>query len=913
MWLIGLLVGLAIGAAYEDLEGAFWGAIIGALAGIAVRKTLSSPGDRQLRALEQEIARLRAALDTAVQRVARLEAARPGIPGAQPTQPTPYPEFEIAPEAAGVEAATIPSIEFAPRDERPAQVAAAKLAPAPQPPEEGPAQPRWWQWLLGGNTVVRIGVIVLFFGLAFLLKYAYEHTRVPIELRLIAVAGGAAALLLVGWRLRLRRPGYGLALQGGGIGVLYLTVFAALRLYGLLPPGAALVLLILIAALSAALAVLQDSQSLAILGAGGGFLAPVLTSTGGGSHVMLFSYYAVLNAGVLGVAWYRSWRPLNLVGFAFTFGIGAAWGARFYRPDLFASTQPFLILFFLMYLVIPVLFAQRQATRLERYLDATLVFGAPLLAFGFQLRLMREIEYGAAFSALALSLIYIALARFLYLRHRDLLRMLVEAFLALGVVFVTLAIPLALDGRWTAASWALEGAALVWVGVRQERRLARAFGLLLQLGAGIAFLSAASSAYGDVPVFNSFYVGCVLLALAGMFCNWYLDRHRDALQPGERWAAPVVFVWGVGWWAVGSLLEIEQHVRWGLQSDVALLFVTGSAGVFSLLWQRIGWRLAVYPAAALLPLMALTALVTATGYSRAHPFAELGWLAWPLAFAVHLWLLRRHDSVKSEWLDYWHAGSLWILGAVGAWELAWSIDQLVAGQAVWGLIGWALVPAALLLTLTLRGERIAWPVRAHLAAYLIKGAAPLAAFLWGWVVYSNVASPGDPSPLPYLPVLSPLDLTQIGGLLVMGLWLRRIQSLGLADSTSESAAIAFAIIGGAAFISANGILLRSLHHLAAVPFNLDAMLRSMLVQAALSLFWSVLALCTMVIATRLRMRVLWITGAALMGAVVVKLFLVDLSNIGGIERIVSFIGVGLLMLLIGYLSPVPPRAQERAL
>jgi len=91
------------------------------------------------------------------------------------------------------------------------------------------------------------------------------------------------------------------------------------------------------------------------------------------------------------------------------------------------------------------------------------------------------------------------------------------------------------------------------------------------------------------------------------------------------------------------------------------------------------------------------------------------------------------------------------------------------------------------------------------------------------------------------------------------------------------------------------------------------MLRSMLVQAALSLFWSVLALCTMVIATRLRMRVLWITGAALMGAVVVKLFLVDLSNIGGIERIVSFIGVGLLMLLIGYLSPVPPRAQERAL
>ena len=82
-------------------------------------------------------------------------------------------------------------------------------------------------------------------------------------------------MLFVGWRLRLRRAGYALALQGGGIGVLYLTVFASLRLFGLLPAGrGASALLLLIAVLSAALAVLQNSQSLAILGASGGFLAP---------------------------------------------------------------------------------------------------------------------------------------------------------------------------------------------------------------------------------------------------------------------------------------------------------------------------------------------------------------------------------------------------------------------------------------------------------------------------------------------------------------------------------------------------------------------------------------------------------------------------------------------------------------
>ncbi len=905
MWFIGLIIGLVVGAAVEDIEGAFYGAALGALAGYALRLALGRSTEERLRKLEQEIADLRHALQA---RPVPPWPAQPSLAPEAPipeaaAPPEPFPTFEIAPEPA---ASVGPEIEI---EREPTPVPAASqptLAPGPA------GRPAWLSWVLGGNTVVRVGVVVLFFGVAFLLKYAYERTHVPIEARLIGVAAGAIAMLLVGWRLRLRRAGYALALQGGGIGVLYLTVFASLRLFGLLPPSAALVLLLLIAVLSAALAILQNSQSLAMLGASGGFLAPILASTGGGSHVMLFSYYAVLNAGILTIAWFRSWRPLNLVGFVFTFGIGAAWGARFYRPELYVSTQPFLILFFLMYLAIPVLFAQRQATRIERYMDATLVFGVPLLAFGFQLRLMREIEYGAAFSALALSLVYIVLARLVYTRHRELLRMLVEAFLALGVVFVTLAVPLALDGRWTAAAWALEGAAVVWVGVRQNRWLARAFGLLLQLAAGIAFLGAASAAHGAVPVFNSFYVGCLLVALAGLFSNWYLDRHRDSLKPQERWAVPVVFLWGLAWWTFGSLLEIEEHTQWRLQPDAALLFFTGSAAIFSLLWRRIDWRLARYPALALLSLMALSALVAVVVYNRSHPLAGFGWLAWPIAFTVHFWLLRRHDVAETDWLDYLHAGSVWVLAAVGAWEAGWAIDRLVAGQAVWPLIAWALVPAALLVLLTLRGPQIAWPVRVRLAAYLVNGAAPLAAFLWGWVVYANVASNGDPAPLPYVPVLSPLDLAQIGALLVIALWLRRIQRLQLADLRGEQAALAYSLIGAAAFIAANGILLRTLHHWADVPFQLDAMLRSMLVHAALSIFWSVLAMCTMVVATRLKLRALWIAGAALMGVVVVKLFLVDLSNVGGVERIVSFIGVGLLMLLIGYISPVPPRVQEQA-
>ena len=97
-----------------------------------------------------------------------------------------------------------------------------------------------------------------------------------------------------------------------------------------LPAGPAFVLLLAVAALSAVLAVLQDSLALAVLGAAGGFLAPILASTGDGSHVALFSYYAVLNGGILAIAWFKSWRLLNVTGFAFTFGIATVWGCLLY-------------------------------------------------------------------------------------------------------------------------------------------------------------------------------------------------------------------------------------------------------------------------------------------------------------------------------------------------------------------------------------------------------------------------------------------------------------------------------------------------------------------------------------------------------------------------------------------------------
>ncbi|MEJ2655864.1 MAG: DUF2339 domain-containing protein, partial [Desulfobacterales bacterium] len=181
-----------------------------------------------------------------------------------------------------------------------------------------------------GNVVLKVGIIILFFGVGFLLKYVAQRNLISLEFRLAIVAAGGLALLVTGWCLRKWALLYGLALQGGGVGIIYLTVFASSKLYHLLPIPLTLVIMICLVILTGALAVLQDSKSLAIFGIVGGFMAPVLMSTGGGSHVMLFSYYSLLNAGILFIAWFRAWRELNLLGFIFTFVVSALWGHKYY-------------------------------------------------------------------------------------------------------------------------------------------------------------------------------------------------------------------------------------------------------------------------------------------------------------------------------------------------------------------------------------------------------------------------------------------------------------------------------------------------------------------------------------------------------------------------------------------------------
>jgi uncharacterized membrane protein len=118
------------------------------------------------------------------------------------------------------------------------------------------------------------------------------------------------------------------------------------------------------------------------------------------------------------------------------------------------------------------------------------------------------------------------------------------------------------------------------------------------------------------------------------------------------------------------------------------------------------------------------------------------------------------------------------------------------------------------------------------------------------------------------------------------------------------------LAGASLFALLTAMVMRTAHHWGGVPYRLDALLDSMLVQAGLSIVWTLIALPLMVLGNRRAQRELWLIGAALIAVVVAKLLFVELGNRGGLERIVSFIGVGVLLLVVGYFAPLPARKAE---
>jgi uncharacterized membrane protein len=839
-------------------------------------------------------------------------------------EPEPAAPTAAAPEPAG------PAPAPATPTEQPEPVSAVAeprvsddaAGPAPGAPPRQPLAPvarlvgAAKAWITTGNAPVKVGVLVSLIGVGLLLREASRRgvINITLEMRLIAVALFGLALLAIGWRLRRKNPIYGVSLQGGGVAVLYLTTFASFAVYDVLPVAPAAVAVILVTVGAGFLSVLQDSPPLAVLGIIGGFLAPVLTYTSPHDHIWVFGFYAVLSAAIVAVAWFKTWPLLNLLGLGFTFGIAAFWLWRRFDEDKWHHVQPLIGVLILLYLVIPVLFAIRQAPDLRRPSTAPLVFGTPFLGFGLQYLAVGHTTYGMAVSAAALALVHGVLALVAHGLGRE-CRSLAEANVGLGVAFAVIAVPLAFDAHLTAVVWAAQGGLLAWIGCRRVRVSAAAAGAVLQMlgGAVLAGHLVESLPYTEntLLVANQFFLGAAVLAGAGLVTGRMVHalRNSRSVDAAVPWFA---LAWGTGWWMAGGLIEIGNQAASHHQLAVSLCFVVLSFGAAWMFADRLRWPHLHGLGVAIGPAMWAAAVVSLISQPL-HPLDRFGWAAWPVSLVVFYSVLRSGESRFLRTGDErfqplagaLHGAAYWLLVLLVVTEVYWQTDR--AAEGVWLIVAPAAAGTALAAAVLL-GRRLRWPVQAHRRVYLEACAGPTLLLAGTVMAAAGLLSAGSPSPLPFVPVLNPL-MVLLAALAGLGFRWVAVVRPQLRESSGERSSLGVLAVGAGAVAVATMELARTIHHWRDVPWDPEAMIKSTAFGASLTIMWALIAAAAMVVGARSGRRAAWVGGGCWMAIVVVKLVAFDLSNLTPPGRATAFIAVGVLLLLIGYVAPVAPRAS----
>lgn len=939
------IAGVLLGFSQFEFGGIVTGGLLGAAMGAWLKHSVQAAITREV---ERRIAGLAPGIpDRAIPEDAAPERAEPATPP-RPETPRPASPWETATPLTAAPPATPPPPRPEPVQPVPAEPTAPVRAEQVPPPTlpVGELFAKAQGWLLGGNTIVRVGLVILFVGLTFLVRLVANAGLFPIEARLATVGAIGAGLLAFGFRKRIEKPGFGLSLQGAGVAVMYLTVFAAARLYEVMPPLAAFGFMILFAALGCALAILQNSQAMALAAFLGGFAVPVLLGGESKTPLPLFTYLTVLNLAILVIAWKKSWRPLNLLGFFATFSLAGLWGLGSYADQHYLVCQLFLAGTIAIYLAMALLYAHNTPGKLGSAADSTLLFGPALAGFGLQVALVKDVEYGSAFAALAFGAAYLGLTAFALRKRRDEMRLLTECLLAIGVGFVTLAIPLALDAKWTSAAWALEGAGAFWVGARQARWMPRLFGLGLQLVAALIVLTTLDSNVSAWPLGHNGFVGPVMVAVALLLTAWWLRRPlphsgsrlavryaRDEALLGKPW-----FLAGFGFAALALVREVTRKLPAATSEDypafvfepheqllLILLTLLGAMALADWFGRRKDWAVATWPARLSLPLL-WVCFLGSVGLGR-HVLYLPDLAGWALALGVHAWLLKRQDADTGHGMatirSTLHAGGVWLLAAMLAESLQLGIDRARLWDTSWAGVIYLVSVTAVLAALTRWAGRAAplrqtdgmrWPVHPNAPAYWWNAAVPLAVLALAGAAIAALLAEGVTDPLPYLPLLNPVDLSVALALAALALWRRMVASAahppaGAAPLLGEVPVIMTGLI---AFGWINAIWLRSAHHWLDIPWTPHDLAADGTVQTGISILWTLLAMALMLYAKRSGARVLWLTGAALLAAVVAKLLLLDMSKVEGLARIIAFMGVGGLMLAIGYFVPLPPRKGEES-
>ncbi len=413
-----------------------------------------------------------------------------------------------------------------------------------------PPAPAWWgremDWelLLGGNWLARIGVLAVVIGMAFFLKLAIDNEWIGETGQVVLGILGGVAFLGASEYWQKRYPAYAQTLAGGGIALLYLSIFAAFAIYDLIDFYPAVALLVVISVSSAGFAIRYESPALAIIGIVGAFAAPFITGgfassdsqvVSAGPSIQLMAYVMVVDVGVLILSTFRNWRwftLLALIGSLIAFG---SWYAEYGDEATLLTAQGSLTIIFLIFVAATTLF-HIVWRRAPQAFDQSLMAINAAAYFGISYGLLwDDFRLWMGGFTLVLSLFYGGLAYAVLVRSREHVYLSIMA-LGIALVLLTVAVPVQLDGPWVSVAWAAEGAVLIWVSLTLRMWQPRVFGIGLFAALVVRLLVFDTPVdLDEFRVFLNYRMMAFGSGVLAMYAAAYLVRREWAtLQEWER-------------------------------------------------------------------------------------------------------------------------------------------------------------------------------------------------------------------------------------------------------------------------------------------------------------------------------------------------------------------------------------------
>jgi len=343
--------------------------------------------------------------------------------------------------------------------------------------------------VIAGRWLNYVGILALALAASFFLKYAFDNNWIgPAGRVALGLIVGGALYPLGQWIYKKGYIFYSEGITALGAVILYLSIWAGWHYYHLFPPSYAFLMMIAITAVTATVSIVRDTERLAFLAALGGLMTPALVSTGQNAETVLFGYLLILGAGMLGLSFVKDWKTLPPLQFVATLIYFWSWYGEFYRNREMGETVVFATLFFILFAALPIIRSARQGELIGAEI-AIVLSNATQFLIALREMLWPQDRWGLTYFVVGLAAVHLAAERAVPRNQTRASQLARTIYAGLALTFLTLTVPIRLEGKWITIAWAVEGAMFVWSGLRIRSQALRLAGLVLFVIVGIRLIA----------------------------------------------------------------------------------------------------------------------------------------------------------------------------------------------------------------------------------------------------------------------------------------------------------------------------------------------------------------------------------------------------------------------------------------